>query len=307
MTLAQYVVILLSYGRLYNRNVCSLQTVPDTVTGHPGLSHWGCALTVNTTDCPWPWLSVSWSCLRRYSGHNYTLCPWPWLSVSWSCLRRYSGHNYTLCPWPWLSVSWSCLRRYSGNNYTHCPWPWLGVSWSCLRRYSGNKYTHWPYFVIMSQAVQWQWQYTADSNPKSGLWMNMETSVLLTIVTNRTITSHNCFNISTTNLTFERVSRSDFGKYYRCYVMRGDTEYVQYAAVYKLRENKKKLGNPHSGAALVGRVGVAYWMRCCVNHLSMVMGGVLLLLKHTLNVTIADKRSVKLICWIKYLSVKVFA
>ena len=34
MTLAQYVVILLSYVRLYNRNVCSLQTVPDTVTGH---------------------------------------------------------------------------------------------------------------------------------------------------------------------------------------------------------------------------------------------------------------------------------
>ena len=96
MTLAHYVVILLSYVRLYNRNICSLQTVPDTVTGHPGLSHWGCALTVNTTDCPWPRLSVSWSCLRLYSGHNNTHWPWPWLSVSWSCLRLYSGHNYTL-------------------------------------------------------------------------------------------------------------------------------------------------------------------------------------------------------------------
>ena len=111
--------------------------------------------------------------------------------------------------------------------------------------------------MILSQAVQWQWQYTADSNPKSALWMNMDTSILLTIVTNRTITSHNCFNISTTNLTFERVSRSDFGKYYRCYVIRGDTEYVQYAAVYKLRENRRELGNPHSGATVVGRVGVA--------------------------------------------------
>lgn len=128
-------------------------------------------------------------------------------------------------------------------------------------------------FMILSQAVLWQWQYTADPNPNTGLWLDMETSVLRPIVTNRTITSHNCFNISTTNLTFERVSRSDFGKYYRCYVIRGDTEYVQYAAVYKLRENKKKLGNPHSGAALVGRVGVAYWMRCSVSHLSKVMGG----------------------------------
>ena len=110
-------------------------------------------------------------------------------------------------------------------------------------------------FMILSQAVLWQWQYTTDPNPNNGLWLDMETSVLRPIVTNRRITSHNCFNISTTNLTFERVSRSDFGKYYRCYVIRGDTEYVQYAAVYKLRENKKKLGNPHSGAAVVGRVG----------------------------------------------------
>ena len=91
--------------------------------------------------------------------------------------------------------------------------------------------------VVLCQNVRWQWQYTRDPDPKTAPWTDMDSSALQTITTKSTTTASKCFNISITTLTLQRVSGADFGKSYRCYVINGNTEYVQRAAVYKLTED----------------------------------------------------------------------
>ena len=97
--------------------------------------------------------------------------------------------------------------------------------------------------VVLYQDVQWQWQYTTDVNPKAALWIDVDSSDLQTITTKNTNTAHRCFSISTSTLTIQKVTKEDLGKYYRCYVISGGTQYVEHAAVYKIKDNKEKTGN----------------------------------------------------------------
>ena len=94
--------------------------------------------------------------------------------------------------------------------------------------------------VVLYQDVQWQWQCTTDVNPKAALWIDVDSSDLHTITTKNTNTAHRCFSISTSTLTIEKVTKA---KYYRCYVISGDTQYVEHAAVYETEEDNEGTGS----------------------------------------------------------------